>query len=39
MYQQAQQQHPPSSGPEPGPQQGKSKEDEVVDAEFEDTNK
>jgi molecular chaperone DnaK len=41
MYQQAQQQRQPSSGSEPGPQekQEKSKEDEVVDAEFEDTNK
>jgi molecular chaperone DnaK len=39
MYQQAQQQRQPSSDSGPGPQQGKSKEDEVVDAEFEDTNK
>jgi molecular chaperone DnaK len=38
MYQQAQQQRPPSSEGEPGPQ-GKPKEDDVVDAEFEDTNK
>ena len=38
MYQQAQQQRPPSSESEPGPQ-GKPKEDDVVDAEFEDTNK
>jgi len=39
MYQQTQQQRQPSGGGEPGPQQGKPKEDEVVDAEFEDTNK
>lgn len=39
MYKQAQQKRQPFSGGETGPQQGKGKEDEVVDAEFEDTNK